>query len=351
MTDSIISHDAALVDRAPTSGLHRYWWPRATRRGVQVTLGALWLLDGALQLQPFMFTADFARQVIAPAAQGQPTWIGSPLGFFVRLISQHPALLNTGFALVQLALGVGFLVPRLVRPAIVGSLAWSVAIWFGEGLGGLITGHASLVTGAPGAGLLYAVIALAVWPHTDDPDSSHPAEPRIAGWFPAAWAALWIGGALLQLLPSQRGSAALRDQVGSTDGVPLWLNGLHELADSVLRGSGNAPFMALVILMALVGLAGLAARPWRTVAAAVGSLAAITFWLLGQNIGQLYSGQATDPNTGPLIVLMAFALAGTAARPSASPTATGSPSPPPRPRPRLQTARNDQWRRSPRPRS
>ena len=70
-------------------------------------------------------------------------------------------------------------------------------------------------------------------------------------------------------------------------------------------------------MMALVGLTGLARRPWRTAAAAVGALAAIAFWVLGQNIGQMYSGQATDPNTGPLIVLMALALTGTTARPPA----------------------------------
>jgi hypothetical protein len=32
------------------------------------------------------------------------------------------------------------------------------------------------------------------------------------------------------------------------------------------------------------------------------------FWVLGQDLGQLYSGQATDPNSGPLIALMAIAL-------------------------------------------
>lgn len=50
-----------------------------------------------------------------------------PLDFFVGLIAEDPAPMNTGFALVQLALGVGFLLPRLVRPAIPASLAWSAA--------------------------------------------------------------------------------------------------------------------------------------------------------------------------------------------------------------------------------
>jgi hypothetical protein len=44
-----------------------------------------------------------------------------------------------------------------------------------------------------------------------------------------------------------------------------------------------------------------------------GAVVATTFWVLGQNIGQLCSGQATDPNTGPLIVLMALALVGSTA--------------------------------------
>src|SRR4051812_4608300 len=36
-----------------------------TRRHLQIVLGLLWLLDGVLQAQPFMFTRDFATQTIA----------------------------------------------------------------------------------------------------------------------------------------------------------------------------------------------------------------------------------------------------------------------------------------------
>jgi len=129
------------------------------------------------------------------------------------------------------------------------------------------------------------------------------------------------------MLPNQRGGAALRDQIDSTDGVPGWLAGLHHSGEAILSHGGNAPSITLVAVMALVGLVGLAGRPWRMAAAAAGALAAAAFWILGQNIGQLYSGQATDPNTGPLIVLMAFALAGST-RSLALPTNTRSPSTP-----------------------
>jgi hypothetical protein len=119
----------------------------------------------------------------------------------------------------------------------------------------------------------------------------------------------------LQLLPDQRGTAALHDQIGETEDIPGWLAGLHHGAGTALSHGGNTPFFALVTVTAVVGLTGLAGRPWRSAAAAIGAVAATVFWILGQNIGQLYSGQATDPNTGPLIVLMALALDGTTARP------------------------------------
>ena len=313
MAYSIGSDDAALTDGTRAGDRPRRW-PGTTRRGVQVALGVLWLLDAALQLQPFMFTADFARQVLAPSGQDQPGWVAAPTDFFAGLIAGHPAPLNIGFALVQLALGFGFLVPRLVRPAIVVSVAWAAGIWwFAEGLGGLATGNASVVTGAPGAVLLYGVLALAVWPSGDDHTPADPDDSAIAGWFPFAWLILWVGGALLQLLPSQRGTAALHDQLGSADGTPGWLTSLHHLAGTVLSHGGSAPFIALVVVMALIGVGGLARRPWRTAAAVAGAVVATTFWVLGQNIGELYSGQATDPNAGPLIVLMALALVGSTA--------------------------------------
>ncbi len=50
-----------------------------TRRHLQITLGLLWLADGLLQLQPFMFTTGFAHQILAPAAHGQPGWVAGPV--------------------------------------------------------------------------------------------------------------------------------------------------------------------------------------------------------------------------------------------------------------------------------
>ena len=35
---------------------------------------------------------------------------------------------------------------------------------------------------------------------------------------------------------------------------------------------------------------------------------ALAIWVVGQDLGQLYSGHATDPNTAPIIALMAIAI-------------------------------------------
>ena len=68
---------------------------------------------------------------------------------------------------------------------------------------------------APGAALLYAVLALVAAPRCD----GAAAAGRPPRWTAAAWAALWLGGAVLQLWRQQAGepdqSAAVLDALGA----------------------------------------------------------------------------------------------------------------------------------------
>ncbi|MGN6330053.1 MAG: hypothetical protein ACTHOD_00170 [Motilibacteraceae bacterium] len=125
----------------------------------------LWLLDAGLQYQPYMFTKAFAKDVIASTAEGQPGWVAGPVMWAADLTGAHPLAWNAVFATVQLLLAVGLLWPRTVRAALAGSVAWSLGVWWlGEGLGGVASGHAMLLTGGPGAVLLYAVLAALALP-------------------------------------------------------------------------------------------------------------------------------------------------------------------------------------------
>jgi hypothetical protein len=223
---------------------------RITRRHLQVALGLLWLLDGALQLQPFMLGTGFATQVIAPTAAGQPHFVAGPVLWGAKLIAAHPVALDVPFAAAQLLIGLGLLFPRSARLALAVSIPWALGVWFlGEGLSGLASGHASLLTGAPGSALLYAVLALAAWPLVD---ASREAPAR---WLPLAWAVLWVGGAVFQALPGQNTGTAVAGAINS--GAPGCLGRLDASAAGWTARNGTTVVVALVVAEALIGFGAL----------------------------------------------------------------------------------------------
>jgi hypothetical protein len=274
-----------------------------TRRDLQVALGLLWLLDGLLQAQPFMFTRDFATQVIAPVGQGQPGFVSVPVHWVSTVIEAHPVVWNAPFAALQIVLGVGLLVRRTGRLMLAASILWALGVWYlGEGLSGLGDGHASLITGAPGAALLYAVLAAAAWPHRE---SSREAP---AAWLPIAWAVVWSGAAVFQALPGQNTGQAVASALTAGSGsTPGWLTSLDDSAAAWAAQHSPLVVIVLVAAEALIGVGALAGRT-RALAVTGGLALTLAIWVLGQNLGQLYTGQATDPNSGPALALMAIAV-------------------------------------------
>lgn len=274
-----------------------------TRRHIQVALGLSWLLDGALQAQPFMFTRGFATQVIAGVGEGQPGFVSAPVHWASTVIAAHPVAWNVPFAAIQLLLAVGLLVPRTARVALGASIAWALGVWYlGEGLGGLASGHASLITGAPGSALIYALLAAAAWPRRDD------SREAPAPWLPFAWAVLWVGAAVFQALPGQNTGTAVASALteGSAEG-PAWLGRLDKSAGAWAAHHGLLLVTLMVAAEALIGVGALARRT-KTPAVAFGLALTLALWVLGQDLGALYTGQATDPNSGAVLAFMAIAL-------------------------------------------
>ena len=135
-----------------------------TRRCLQTALGILWLLDGLLQLQPFMYSAGFPAVLRANAA-GQAGWLHASLIWGANLAQGHLTLFDTAFATIQVLIGLSLLYRPTVRLAILVSCGWAVVVWwFGEAFGMLLMTMAAPLTGAPGAVILYALIGLVVWP-------------------------------------------------------------------------------------------------------------------------------------------------------------------------------------------
>lgn len=309
--------------------------PRITRRGLQLALAMLWLLDGALQLQPYMFGPGFRTDVIGGAAQGQPGWAAAGVHFTMGLLAAAPVLFNALFAVGQLALGVGLLWRRTARLALLGSVAWSLAVWYcGEALGGLASGSTDLLVGAPGAVLLYAVVAVLAWPRMSAYGVGE-APPAVGRW---AWALLWAGGAALRAMPGQGSASALAGDIsGSADGGPHWLASTTHAVGGWITQAGQPVVIGIVAAYAVIALAALTRQPAAVRASALaGAVLGVGMWVFGQALGELFTGQATDPNSGVLIVLLGVAVYGTTrAReiaPSAAPAptrrrATGYPAP------------------------
>jgi hypothetical protein len=276
-----------------------------TRRGLQIALGLIWVLNGLLQFQPFMFTKAFAQQVIAAVGQGQPSFVAVPVQWAADIIAAHPVAWNIPFATLQVLIGIALLVPRTVRLGLAVSVAWAAAVWYlGEGLGGLASSHASLLSGAPGACLLYGLLALAAWPRQSEPHA------RPAAWLVGVWAVLWVGGAIFQALPGQNTGADVAAIVsGSADSAPGWLAHLDTGLAPWIAHHGTAVVVALVVVEALIGIGALV-RGTRSYAAVAGLGLAAAIWLFCQSASALTTGQATDLNTAPLVALLAVAVLG-----------------------------------------
>jgi hypothetical protein len=291
------------------------------RRGLQIALGLVWLADAALQLQPLMFGRAFVANVLMPASMGNPALVTGPQRWVTHLIMANVAAWNTAFALAQLAIAVGLLWRPVVKAALAASVGWALAVWwFGEGLGGVLTGSASPVTGAPGAVILYALLAVLAWPARSGGragDSTRPGGPAAASlaadsplgsrWGTAAWLVLWGSFSYLVLQPAVRAPGSLRASLArNAAGEPGWLAALDRAAATAAGAHGTliAAVLAAVFLVIAAGVLHPATiRP----ALALAALTGLAIWVVGENFGQILTGAATDPNSGLLLVLLAAA--------------------------------------------
>jgi hypothetical protein len=274
---------------------------------LQQVLGAIWLVDGLLQLQPVMFTSFLTTGLMQPLTQGQPAPIAAALQAVIQVTQSNLILVNATIAIVQLALGLLLLGGWFVRPALLASVVWSLLVWFGgEGLGMLLTGQASALTGAPGAVILYLVLALAAYP-TNAAATGDGLLPRRQ--LRLVLAGFWALAAVLQLQPYWWQPQQISNVIAGNEN-PGTINGT--LLDGLLQGLANLTAQVEVVLNAAIivialalalGLARVRTERVRPLLAA-SIVLSLVLWVATEGAGQLLSGSATDFNSGlPLAVL------------------------------------------------
>ena len=289
---------------------------QGARRGLQVALGLVWLVDAGLQFQPYMFGSAFVSQVLAPAQDGNPAWVAGRALWAGQLIGHDVPAWNSVFALIQLVIAVGLLWRPTVRAALAGSVIWALSVWWlGEGLGGLLTGSASPVTGAPGAVILYALLAVLAWPRRSSSLARRggsrtdiaTASPLGAGGSRAAWLLLWGSFAYLIVQPAVRAPDALRTAIaGNAAGEPGWLAALDVRVAAAIGAQGTLACAVLAVVFVLIG-AGILVPGTTRAALLLAVVAGLAVWVVGENFGMVFTGMATDPGSGPLLILLAAA--------------------------------------------
>ncbi|MCQ4081061.1 hypothetical protein NGB36_10720 [Streptomyces sp. RB6PN25] len=314
MSDNTAVGSARWSRRPATTAAAAEWQARDARRWLQLALAAIWLLDGVLQFQPYMFTKNFGTQLLAVTAQGNPQVIAQPITWVAGIVTHHPVPTNAAFAAIQVLLGLGIAWRPTLKPALAASIAWSLGVWwFGEGLGGVLTGTTNPVMGAPGAVILYALLAVLLWPtartdHDVAPSRFVAERPLGATAARVLWLVLWGSLAYFAIQGSNRSPQGLHDMIAQmASGEPSWLASIETHAANLVAHQGLPVSIALTVLLTVVAVGVFLPRPAARVAVMLALALALVIWVVGEALGGIFTGQGTDPNSGPLLALLALA--------------------------------------------
>lgn len=267
-------------------------------------LGALWLFDGLLQMQPQM-TTRFVGGFLAPLLSGQPGFVRAVIQQGIHLWSLSPVWFNVGAAMIQLLIGITLLFTRdgvpLRRYALYVSLGWGLVVWsVGEGFGSLFAGGGPL-SGSPGSVFLYMVAAFLLLL----PESTW-SQARMWRWLARGIAGNFFLMAVLAALPSNgwwgKSGATFVLNMGQMP-QPAFLS--HPLlAWAASYAAHPIAWNAAIVASSLIlGVVWMLRRPgrgvmWATIAWTV------LVWYFGQDFGVM-GGMGTDPNTGAILLVFA----------------------------------------------
>jgi hypothetical protein len=285
-----------------------------SQKRLRQILGVIWLIDGLLQLQPAMFTM-MVNKVMNPTAVGQPGPIAASLNWIIAVTAHNLIAINLLIVIVQIALGILLIAGLWVRETVIASVVWALIVWYaGEGMSMLLTGQASVLTGAPGAVLLYPILGFAIYPRrTSNAPAGDASEEGVLSRLHLRWilAGFWILMGLLQLQPYWWQSGQISGVIsgmagqGGLDGILL------DPTFNALAGLTSYAEVGLNIVLVIVCLAlgiGLAVtkqdriRPWLIASIIV----SVIVWWTVQGFGMILTGMATDFNSGLLLVVMAL---------------------------------------------
>ena len=296
------------------------------------------MFDGILQAQPQM-AGGLPQEVIKPAAATSPAWVQHLVNWGGSIWTYHP--IQAGAATVWIQVGIGMwliFAPRgwASRLAGLASVAWGLVVWaFGEAFGGIFAPGLTVLFGAPGAVLIYAVAgALIALPERawESPRTGRLTLARDGRVPPRHGAAPGVAGARLLAGDSAGGQASgLANMVQSMAATsqPHVLASLVSAFGNFTAAHGFAVNLVAVIALAAIGAAFCVsalrgdARLAR-IAVLVAAVFCLADWVLIEDLG-FFGGVGTDPNSMiPLILLFTAGYLAMAPAPQPEPAAAAT---------------------------
>ena len=280
---------------------------KINQKHISNVLGLFWLIDSIFQMQPKLFTSDFANKVIGPFALNQPFFLSFLMHSVINLVLINPVFFNIIFVLIQLVIAILILNQKTTNMGLKISVIWGLLVWIlGEGMGGLLNAKNLIIFGFPGAALLYVVIAIALL-YSNYKDQ----KPDILNmkWLNEFWLVLWLSGALLLLYETIGKSKILIGMILMTSkGDPSWLWSFNNFILRVFTSLNNLLILILIICYLFIGLSPYFTKKWSYFGLSIAILINLVYFFIGQNLGGYYSGLMTDLNSSPLLIFMAVIL-------------------------------------------
>jgi hypothetical protein len=304
---NILSHPRSVV--ATTTA--QVWTRPDGRRLLQLVLASIWLLDGIFQLQSFFFTKSFGLQMISGMSSGNPSVVARPISWSGTIIGHHAVSTDVVFALVQCGLGFAIAWRPTVKVGLGASIVWALGVWWiGEALGGVLNDTANPVNGAPGAVIIYALLAVLLWPSDRGDEEAPFIAARAVGERTAKglWLVLWGSLAYFAVLGANRSSQGLHDLLNSeAPGEPGWVAWIDRHSANLVDHRGLAVTVVLSILLVVVAVGIYLPRLFANGTIVLAVVISTVIWVVGENFGAIFTNGATDVNSGPLLILLAVA--------------------------------------------
>ena len=211
-------------------------------------------------------------------------------------------LLNAIFATVQLLLGLGIAFRPTVRVALAASILWALGVWwFGEGLGGVLSGAASPLNGAPGAVIIYALLAVLLWPADREVPAPFAAARAVGAHVARAlWAVLWLSLAYFALTPDNRAPQGVSGMIaGMESGEPVWLQDLQKGAASLIANQGLAASVVLAVALVLIAVGVYLPARIAKATLVLAIVVAALIWVFAEAFGGILAGRRDRRQLGP----------------------------------------------------